>query len=109
MEKKWIQEGINIGWLDIESFNGPIDEVIERIQEWKRYAEELGYRKVRICVDQYYEDISVNVMGERLETDKELAKRQKRSASAKTSAKVRKEKKKAQELKTLKRLKKKYE
>ena len=113
MEKKWIEEQINQRYFGVDDFDGPIDEVIKKIQEWKMSAEKLGYRNVRVYADQYYEDVTVKVIGEREETDEAFARRKKRSeaakAASKKASKKRKENERAKDLKELERLKKKYE
>ena len=108
MAKKWKTERLN-RYLDVDSFNGSIEEVISKLEEWKSFHEAEGYRNITIKAEQVWDSCEVDLFGERLETDKEETARLKRNAKAKAAAKKKKEKKEEKELKELERLKKKYE
>lgn len=108
MAKIWKKDRLN-RYIDTDAFDGPVDEVIARLQEWREFHEKEGYRNITVSVEQNYDYTEVDLYGERLETDKEEVARLKRSDAAKKAAKVRKDKKKEKELKELERLKKKYD
>ncbi len=86
-------------------FEDDIQVVIDNLSAIRRIASERGYRNVAIEVG--FDD-SFSVTGERLETDKEAARREKRAESAKLSRAKAKRKKAEAELREYVRLSKKY-
>lgn len=64
---------ILIDTLSVSDFNGKIDDVIKFLQEKK--AAWHGYLNIRIDASQHYDDVSIELYGDRLETDDEYAAR----------------------------------
>jgi hypothetical protein len=128
--RKWVKENLAISqqeknstWenpkfifalYDSSTFEGPIDEVIERLTVVKNYYEDRGYRRVALDIAIDFEDgINIGIHGYRLETKEECQKRVEKSKRASFAAKKRERKKKKekeeQERREYERLRKKYD
>lgn len=98
--------------VDTCFFEGPVLDVIRRIEEARGEAVEAGYKDIQLKVDWYYDDLTITIEGQRLETDDEFNARieyQKKQV-AKAEKRIQDKKKKVdQEYKTYMKLKKKYE
>ena len=106
MKKKMIQVTVteDIGW----SLEGPLNEAINYLQTFPSVCS--NFSNFRIITDWDYDDRKIlGIVAERLETDKELKKREQSKLRAKKAAKEMKEKKAIKERKEYERLKKKYE
>jgi hypothetical protein len=95
-----------------EDISGDIDKIIEKLSRLKRDNKE-KYHKLEIDIEQDYDGVTFKLMGERIESPEEFVRRQREiylsSKRYKISKEKQKENKKKKELKTLERLKKKYE
>lgn len=93
-EKKEIDELLET--FDIKDYSDfSLDNFLEKFLNWKNKYTKEGYKNFKIKTDYkygYYDSVSVemNLIGTRLETDKELTTRIKQSESAKIAAKNRK-------------------
>lgn len=105
--KEWRREKLQT--LDVQDFDGKVSEVIAYFQALESEWVAKGYRSVTVEADAYYDYTSIDIYGERLETDKELEARLKRSKKAQEAAKARKEKQEKSDRALLKKLKAKYD
>jgi len=112
-KKRHIKELLCYLYVD-ELIDGPIERVIQRIQEIKKKYSNKGYENIVFdyTYDYHTGTTEVDVYGERLETDEELKKRiaknERERKRKRERRKAEKEKKQKEELKLLKKLIKKY-
>lgn len=64
-----------LGELDLGSLDGPIDELIQTLENYKILASQKGWTKVHINVDWNYDNVDIYVRAWRWETDKEFDRR----------------------------------
>jgi hypothetical protein len=96
----------------IDTFSGPIDEVIERLRALKTRYIDFHDLYLHLSSSHCYEcseDVKLLIEGKRPETDKEEAFRINRRKIVKEAAKKRKERERQVELEEYERLKKKFE
>lgn len=86
--------------LDLNIFDGTLDEVIKRLEDFKTKYKE-NYDEISIFAEQQWDSVYISLMGSRLETDEEFNQRTKKD-------KIRENKIKQKELIELARLKRKY-
>jgi hypothetical protein len=109
-----------VGKIDLGDLEGPIDSAIQMLERHKATADKNGWRDTRITVYWYYEDIDIEVIATRWETDAEFDARweaekarldRQREGQRKKLEKAKKalEKSEAEERELLARLKSKYE
>lgn len=106
---KQIKTDISIDNLSVSDFNGSIDSVVKFLQDKQTAWQAHGYTNIVIDAYQSYDDVSIELKGDRLETDQELGVRvavEKRFSKSKQEIAKQKEK---TEKALLARLKKKYE
>jgi len=96
------------------TLEGPISEVLKKLQTVRNYYEKEGYRRITLDIedDRYEGGIYISLHGYRLETKAEADKRKataaKRSAAAKKREAKKKQTREEKERKEYERLKKKY-
>lgn len=103
MTKKHIREIVPVAThSDIQDllFGEPIEKVIESLNDLRTLAGIKGWRNLSIDMDWNYDDYTLNLFGERLETDAEYSvrmKKEERREQAKAKRKATLERKKAEE------------
>lgn len=90
MEKK-IEIKDYLERLEINYFNRDISSIVMGLNSKERFYAERGYRRIGIEADQNYEDVVINVIGYRFETDVEFALRKQKDAYDKMVKKHKKE------------------
>lgn len=107
--EKQIKTGISIDSLNVSDFSGNIHDVVAFLQakefSWKAY----GYSNIRIDAYQHYDDVTIDLFGDRLETDQELEARISYEKKFNKSKKEKVEEKEKAEKALYARLKKKYD
>jgi hypothetical protein len=109
-----------VGKIDLGDLEGPIESAIQMLERHKATADKNGWRDTQISVYWYYEDIDIEVIATRWETDAEFDARweaekarldRQREGQRKKLEKAKKalEKSEAEERELLARLKSKYE
>lgn len=106
-DRKTITDRINL--ISLRDIDGPIDDVIERLQKVKRTGFEQGYRNICIEQDHYDEYDEIIITGDRAETDEEMNKRIANNKKKREKTKLLKKQKEQQEREEYERLRKKFE
>lgn len=94
--------------LSVFNFNGRVDDVIKMLENYRNEYTADGYFDIYISADHYYDTVSIELRGERYETDGEYEKRMKAEKVLVQKAKDAKKQQEADERKMYERLKKKY-
>ena len=94
--------------LAVYDLDGPIDKLCDHLQDVRKRFEAKGFSDIRIDAVQEYESVSIEIHGDRPETEEEKARRLKALRTLKKKNKDQREKTRQAELKELARLKKKY-
>jgi hypothetical protein len=61
--------------LDVYAFDGNLEDVIDRLYDFRQTFSDQGFTNLRIDVSRWYEDVDVRLYGDRPETDKEMKNR----------------------------------
>jgi len=107
MEKIWKNEKLR-EYIDLDEFSGSIDKVIGLLSSIEKRYIALGYRNIELKMEPGWDSVECDFYGQRLETDKELEARVRRSDASKKAAGVAKTNKENKEKKELARLVEKY-
>ena len=92
----------------LNSFEGPIENVLYRLTGFKQDWEAEGYSNIRFNIIQNYDDVELEVKGDRIETDMEFAVRVNAYHAAQQKKKAEAVKKEAAEREMYETLKRKY-
>lgn len=107
MTKKIISEKID--YLQTYDFEGKVQSTIKMLTDIEKTWEAKGYSNIRIAVQPDYEYATIDLYGDRIETDREAEKRINKEKKEKQVKEKKAEIRKAKHLKILADLKAKYE
>lgn len=94
--------------LSVSSFDGKVDDVIQMLANYRDKYTADGYFNINISTDHYYDTVSIELRGDRYETDAEYEKRLDIEKIFAQRQKLEKQKREEDERKLYERLKKKY-
>lgn len=92
----------------ISSFEGPIESILDRLIGFKQDKEADGYFNIRFNIEYNYEDVELEALGDRSETDEEFEDRMEIHKKFEEKKKAEAAKKEAAERELYENLKRKY-